>query len=106
MSRPAFLALRVVASAAGQSVEVASIRSNCIDRVAVYVTGHFPAPGEPPLSEPERLTVVDQNGLTGDYDYTVDLTHSHDCFLVLESQLGPEPRGDPVDMLIIDRSEE
>jgi len=72
--------------------------------ISVYVTGNFPAPGEPPLSEPERLPVIDQTGLAGDYDIVVDMNRSRDWFAILEPQLGLqlEPRKVPVDMLIID----
>jgi uncharacterized protein (TIGR03435 family) len=74
--------------------------------VTVYVTGNFPAPGQPPLSEPERLPVIDQTGLSGDYDISVDLRQSRDWFVVLEQQLGLklEPRKVPIEMLIIDNA--
>jgi uncharacterized protein (TIGR03435 family) len=72
--------------------------------ISVYVSGNFPAAGEPPLSEPERLPVVDQTGLTGDYDIVVDLNRSRDWFVVLEPQLGLklEPRKVATEMVVID----
>jgi uncharacterized protein (TIGR03435 family) len=72
--------------------------------ITIYVTGNFPAPGEPPLSEPERLPVIDQTGLAGDYDISLDLRQSRDWFVVLEQQLGLklEARKVPMEMLIID----
>ena len=72
--------------------------------LTVYVTGNFPAPGEPPLSEPERLPVIDQTGLTGDYDIVVDLNRSRDWFVVLQPQLGLklEARKVSSEMLVID----
>ena len=66
----------------------------------------FPAPGEPPLTPPEPLPVVDQTGLSGEYDIVVDMTRSRDWFVVLEQQLGLklEPRKVATEMLIIDNA--
>jgi len=66
----------------------------------------FPSTGEPPLSEPEPLPVIDQTGLTGDYNTVLDLRRSRDWFVVLEQQLGLrlEARKVPVEMLVIDNA--
>jgi uncharacterized protein (TIGR03435 family) len=74
--------------------------------IAIYVTGNFPAPGEPPLSEPERLPVVDRTGLTGAYDIVIDLHRSRDWFAILEPQLGLklEPQKVAMEMFIIDNA--
>jgi uncharacterized protein (TIGR03435 family) len=50
--------------------------------------------------------VVDQTGLTGDYDITVGLNRRVDWFVVLEPQLGLklDLRKVPMAMLIIDNA--
>jgi uncharacterized protein (TIGR03435 family) len=75
--------------------------------VTVYLKLQFPSSGELPLSEPEPLPVIDQTGLTGNYDVVLDLSKSRDWFAVLEQQLGLklEARKVPVEMLVIDRAE-
>jgi uncharacterized protein (TIGR03435 family) len=66
----------------------------------------FPSAGEPPLSDPEPLPVIDQTGLTGEYDTILDLRQSRDWFVVLQQQLGLklEARKVPAEILAIDRA--
>ncbi len=79
---------------------------NLASIATVYLKIPFPSGGEAPLSEPDPLPVIDQTGLSGDYDVVLDLQHSRDWFVVLEQQLGLklEPRKLPMDMFIIDRA--
>jgi uncharacterized protein (TIGR03435 family) len=74
--------------------------------ITVYLKIAFPSAGEPPLSDPEPLPVIDQTGLTGTFDITLDLQKSRDWFVVLEQQLGLklEPRKVSAEMLVIDRA--
>jgi uncharacterized protein (TIGR03435 family) len=91
--KPGWLALRI------NMKQLASILN-----VYIGQGRDFPAPGQPPLTPPDPLPVIDQTGLTGEYDVVLDLTHSRDWFVVLEQQLGLklEPRKVATEMLIID----
>jgi uncharacterized protein (TIGR03435 family) len=65
--------------------------------------GEFPAPGAPPLAPLDPLPVLDDTGLTGDYDIHLDMTRSRDWSVVLEQAgLKLEPRKVSIQMLIID----
>ena len=76
--------------------------------IGVYVTWgrEPPFPGQGPLTPPEPLPVIDQTGLTGEYDIVLDMTKSRDWFVVLPQQLGLklEPRKVATEMLIIDNA--
>jgi len=63
----------------------------------------FPFSG-PVVFRHDALPVIDQTGLVGNYDITVDLRQNGDWFEVLEEQLGLklEARKVPVSVLVID----
>jgi uncharacterized protein (TIGR03435 family) len=71
--------------------------------VTQYLKIRVPSSGEV-LSPPEPLPVIDQTGLTGEYDITVDLRSNGDWFAALDEQLGLrlEARKAPLRVLVID----
>ncbi len=73
--------------------------------VTQYLKMPFPSSGEV-LSPPQELPVVDQTGLTGEYDIVVDLRSNGDWFAALDSQLGLklEARKTPLDVVVIDKA--